>query len=89
MPTTVVVGAKSEKTAVFIQDVFMGENFRVYVSPDIIGIELGGSVKNVIALAAGVCDGLGFGDNTKAALVTRGITVRRWRRLADFPVSVI
>lgn len=51
----------------------MNDAFRVYISPDIIGIELGGSVKNVIALAAGVCDGLGFGDNTKAALITRGI----------------
>ncbi len=72
-PTTVVVGAKSEKTAVFIQDVFMGKNFRVYVSPDIIGIELGGALKNVIALAAGILDGMGLGDNTKAALMTRGI----------------
>lgn len=73
MPTTVVVGAKSEKTATFIQDVFMGKNFRVYVSPDIVGIELGGSLKNVIALAAGILDGMGLGDNTKAALMTRGI----------------
>ena len=73
MPTTVVVGAKSEKTAVFIQDVFMGENFRVYVSPDIIGIEIGGALKNVIALAAGILEGMGMGDNTKAALMTRGI----------------
>lgn len=73
MPTTVVVGAKSEKTAVFIQDVFMGNNFRVYVSPDIIGIELGGALKNVIALAAGILDGMDMGDNTKAALMTRGI----------------
>ena len=52
----------------------MNERFRVYTSPDIIGIELGGSIKNVIALAAGVIDGMGFGDNTKAALITRGIT---------------
>lgn len=73
IPTTVVVGAKSEKTAVFIQDVFMGENFRVYVSPDIIGIEIGGALKNVIALAAGILEGMGMGDNTKAALMTRGI----------------
>lgn len=73
MPTTVVVGAKSEKTAVFIQDVFMGKNFRVYVSPDMIGIELGGALKNVIALAAGILDGMELGDNTKAALMTRGI----------------
>jgi glycerol-3-phosphate dehydrogenase (NAD(P)+) len=73
IPTTCVVGAASKKTASLIQDAFMNEYFRVYTSPDIIGIELGGSLKNVIALAAGVADGLGFGDNTKAALMTRGI----------------
>ena len=73
IPTTCVVGADSKKTAYFIQDVFMSERFRVYTSPDVIGIELGGSIKNVIALAAGIADGLGFGDNTKAALMTRGI----------------
>lgn len=73
MPTTVVVGSTSKATAISIQEIFMNDSFRVYTSPDIIGIELGGSVKNVIALAAGVCDGLGFGDNTKAALITRGI----------------
>lgn len=73
IPTTCVAGAEFKKTAVFIQDIFMSENFRVYTSPDIIGIELGGSLKNVIALAAGIADGLGFGDNTKAALMTRGV----------------
>lgn len=73
MPTTVVVGAKSKKTAMFVQDVFMGNNFRVYTSPDMTGIELGGALKNVIALAAGILDGMGLGDNTKAALMTRGI----------------
>lgn len=73
VPTTVVVGAKSEKTAMFVQDVFMGKNFRVYTSPDMVGIELGGALKNVIALAAGILDGMGLGDNTKAALMTRGI----------------
>jgi len=73
IPTTCVVGAKSLKTAKMIQDAFMSESFRVYTSPDVIGIELGGSLKNVIALAAGMADGLGFGDNTKAALMTRGI----------------
>lgn len=73
VPTTVVVGAKSKKTAMFVQDVFMNDSFRVYTSPDIIGIELGGSLKNVIALAAGILDGMGMGDNTKAALMTRGI----------------
>lgn len=73
IPTTIVVGASSKETAHFIQDVFMNEVFRVYTSPDIIGIELGASLKNVIALAAGVIDGLGLGDNTKAALMTRGM----------------
>lgn len=72
-PTTVVVGSTKKSTAIFIQEIFMNEVFRVYTSPDIIGIELGGSVKNVIALAAGVCDGMNCGDNTKAALMTRGI----------------
>jgi len=73
IPTTVVVGAKTKKTAMIIQEIFMNDVFRVYTSPDIIGIELGGSIKNVIALAAGVIDGLELGDNTKAALMTRGI----------------
>lgn len=74
IPTTVVAGAKSKEVAEVVQDTFMNEVFRVYTSPDVIGIELGGSLKNVIALAAGTVDGLGFGDNTKAALMTRGIT---------------
>lgn len=73
VPTTIVVGTSKKETAHFIQDVFMTDVFRVYTSPDIIGIELGGSLKNVIALAAGIVDGLGFGDNTKAALMTRGM----------------
>lgn len=73
VPTTIVVGAKTKETARFIQDAFMTDVFRVYTSPDIIGIELGGSLKNVIALAAGIVDGLGLGDNTKAALMTRGM----------------
>lgn len=73
IPTTVVAGAKTRKTAEKIQNIFMNETFRVYTSPDMQGIEIGGALKNVIALAAGVCDGLGFGDNTKAALITRGI----------------
>lgn len=73
LPTTCVVGAKKESVAVMLQDLFMNEVFRVYTSPDIMGIELGGALKNVIALAAGVTDGLGYGDNTKAALMTRGI----------------
>lgn len=74
IPTTIVVGAKKKSTAEYIQNLFMNEVFRVYISPDILGIELGGSLKNVVALAAGVADGLGYGDNTKAALITRGIT---------------
>ncbi len=73
IPTTIVVGAKSKATAEYIQGLFINEVFRVYTSPDIIGIELGGSLKNVVALAAGIADGLGYGDNTKAALITRGI----------------
>ena len=73
LPTTVVAGAKTESTAEKIQDLFMNEVFRVYTSPDMLGMELGGSLKNVIALAAGMADGLGYGDNTKAALITRGI----------------
>lgn len=73
IPTTCVVGAHHKKTAELVQNVFMSEVFRVYTSPDILGIELGGALKNVIALAAGAADGLGYGDNTKAALITRGI----------------
>lgn len=73
LPTTVVVSAYDEQTALLIQDAFMTDFFRVYTSPDMIGIELGGALKNVIALAAGMADGLGCGDNTKAALITRGI----------------
>ena len=63
----------SSKTARLVQDTFMTDFFRVYTSPDMVGIELGGALKNVIALAAGIADGLGCGDNTKAALITRGI----------------
>lgn len=73
LPTTCVAGAKEEHTAQYIQNVFMSQDFRVYTSPDILGIEVGGALKNVIALAAGIADGLGYGDNTKAALITRGI----------------
>lgn len=74
LPTTVVAGAAKKKVAEGVQDIFMNEVFRVYTSPDVLGMELGGSLKNVIALAAGMADGLGYGDNTKAALITRGIT---------------
>lgn len=73
LPTTCVAGAKTKRTAEYIQGIFMNEVFRVYTSPDVLGIELGGALKNVVALAAGIADGLGYGDNTKAALITRGI----------------
>lgn len=73
LPTTIVVGAGKKETAEYIQNIFMSEVFRVYISPDVLGIELGGALKNVVALAAGIADGLGYGDNTKAALITRGI----------------
>lgn len=73
MPTTCVIGASTKETAEYLQKLFMSEVFRVYTSPDILGIELGAALKNVIALAAGMADGLGYGDNTKAALITRGI----------------
>lgn len=73
IPTTIVVGARKKTTAEFIQNIFMSDVFRVYISPDVLGIELGAALKNVVALAAGIADGLGYGDNTKAALITRGI----------------
>lgn len=73
IPTTIVVGAHDRKTAEYLQGIFMNEVFRVYTSPDVLGIELGAALKNVVALAAGIADGLGYGDNTKAALITRGI----------------
>lgn len=74
LPTTVVAGANERAVAEGVQDLFMNEVFRVYTSPDVLGMELGGALKNVIALAAGMADGLGYGDNTKAALITRGIS---------------
>lgn len=73
IPTTIVVGAAKKETAEYLQNLFMNEVFRVYISPDVLGIELGAALKNVVALAAGIADGLGYGDNTKAALITRGI----------------
>ncbi|SEP89544.1 glycerol-3-phosphate dehydrogenase (NAD(P)+) [Lachnospiraceae bacterium RM5] len=74
LPTTCVVGAKTKDLALYLQNIFMSNVFRVYTSSDILGIELGGALKNVIALAAGMADGLNYGDNTKAALITRGIS---------------
>lgn len=73
MPTTIVVGAFEKEIARYIQNVFMSNVFRVYISPDMLGIEIGAALKNVIALAAGMADGYGCGDNAKAALITRGI----------------
>lgn len=73
LPTLVVVGAKDEAFAKEVQVMFANENFRVYTGTDVLGIEIGASLKNVMALAAGMSDGLGYGDNAKAALITRGI----------------
>ncbi len=72
--TCILAASESRSAAVLVQEAFMNERFRVYTSPDIIGAELGGCFKNIIALAAGICDGIGMGDNSKAALMTRGLT---------------
>jgi glycerol-3-phosphate dehydrogenase (NAD(P)+) len=73
LPTTVVATSRDEETARLAQGVFMGPTFRVYTNLDVLGVELGAALKNVIAIAAGMCDGLGFGDNAKSALLTRGL----------------
>ena len=73
LPTTCVISGPKRETAEYLQGIFTSPVFRVYTTPDTLGVELGGSLKNVIALAAGTADGLGYGDNTKAALITRGI----------------
>ena len=74
IPTTVVSCSPDQEAAMAVQDLFMSPAFRVYTSSDLIGAEIGGAMKNVIALCAGLCDGLGYGDNSKAALMTRGLT---------------
>jgi glycerol-3-phosphate dehydrogenase (NAD(P)+) len=73
LPTTVVASAFEEETAVAVRDLFMTDYLRVYTNTDLVGVELGVSLKNVIAIAAGICDGMGYGDNTKGALITRGL----------------
>ena len=73
IPTTVVAASQNKKTAESIQQLFNTKYFRVYTNTDLTGVEIGGALKNVIALAAGICDGAGYGDNTKAALITRGL----------------
>ncbi|WP_449536762.1 NAD(P)H-dependent glycerol-3-phosphate dehydrogenase [Ferdinandcohnia sp. Marseille-Q9671] len=72
-PTTVTVSSKNMESAEYVQDLFINQHFRVYTNPDIVGVEIGGALKNIIALAAGITDGLGYGDNAKAALITRGL----------------
>lgn len=73
MPTTNVVASDDSEAALRVQEIFNSQSFRIYTSDDVVGVELGGALKNVIALCAGICDGLGYGDNAKAALITRGI----------------
>ncbi|WP_312474330.1 NAD(P)H-dependent glycerol-3-phosphate dehydrogenase [Neobacillus sp.] len=72
-PTTVTVASENMEAAEKIQDLFINHNFRVYTNSDVVGVEIGGALKNIIALAAGITDGLGYGDNAKAALMTRGL----------------
>ena len=73
VPTAVVVASEDRQAAVLVQDLFMNQRLRIYTSPDIVGVEIGAAMKNVIALCAGCCDGMGYGDNTKAMLMTRGL----------------
>ena len=74
IPTTIVVASTDREVSYYVQQALSNQTFRIYVNDDVVGCEIGGSLKNIIALAAGVCDGLGLGDNTKAALMTRGLT---------------
>jgi len=73
IPSATVVAAYEERVGLLFQDIFMTRFFRVYTNPDVVGVELCGASKNVVAVAAGICDGLGYGDNTKATLMTRGL----------------
>ncbi|MFP4371258.1 MAG: NAD(P)H-dependent glycerol-3-phosphate dehydrogenase [Halanaerobium sp.] len=82
LPTAIVSAAKNKKAAEQVQDLFMSKYFRVYTNPDVKGVELGGALKNVIAVAGGICDGLDFGDNTRAALITRGLN--EMNRFVDY-----
>ncbi|WP_416826746.1 NAD(P)H-dependent glycerol-3-phosphate dehydrogenase [Ectobacillus polymachus] len=88
-PTTITAASKNIQAAEAVQDLFMNHYFRVYTNPDIIGVELGGALKNIIALAAGLTDGMGFGDNAKAALMTRGLTeiARLGRKMGANPLT--
>ncbi|MEG0291626.1 MAG: NAD(P)H-dependent glycerol-3-phosphate dehydrogenase [Anaerovoracaceae bacterium] len=74
LPTTVAIASNDRETAMYVQDLFFTERFRTYINDDVVGVELGGALKNIIALGAGISDGMGFGDNAKAALMTRGLT---------------
>lgn len=74
LPTTVAIASEDTEIAKYVQDLFFTDRFRTYVNDDVVGVELGGALKNIIALGAGISDGMGFGDNAKAALMTRGLT---------------
>lgn len=89
-PTSVVAACETELHAERVRDAFSGETFRVYSSSDRRGVELGGALKNVIAIAAGICDGLQLGDNTKAALITRGLAeMSRFCRVMEVPAETL
>lgn len=91
IPTAIVAASYSREAAEYLQDVFMSPDLRVYTSPDLVGVELGGALKNIIALGAGIAEGLGYGDNTKAALITRGLTeiARLGIRLGANPLTFL
>ena len=72
IPTTVVAASEDMEAAAYIQDTMSSNVFRIYINSDVVGCEIGGALKNIIAVCAGICDGLNYGDNTKAALMTRG-----------------